>query len=145
MGPGDAKEYLRQLRGMDVAAEQKLRELSERRHRLKGSGSIDYAKERVQTTPEGEASFVLIVAKAVDLEQEINEEIDQLLQRKHQIITEIQRLPDSRYVQLLYKRYVQYKRFEVIAEEMQYSFPHVMRLHEMALKDFARRRKEDTK
>ena len=145
MGPGDAKEYLRQLRGMDVAVEQKLRELSELRHRLKGSGSIDYAKERVQTTPEGEASFVLIVAKAVDLEQEINEEIDQLLQRKHQIIAEIQRLPDSRYVQLLYKRYVQYKRFEVIAEEMQYSFPHVMRLHEKALKDFARRRKEDIK
>lgn len=140
MGPGDAKGYLQRLRALDTAINQKQAELSDIRQRLRETGGMDHAGERGGR----DAVFVGMAAKVIDLEQEIDRDIDQMTVQRHKMIQQIQQTEDHRYMDILYKRYVQYKRFDIIAKEMQYSFPHTMRLHEMALKDFAFRVKEDT-
>ncbi len=46
---------------------------------------------------------------------------------------------------MLFKRYVEYKSFKVIAKEMHYSYQYVIRLHKQALKEFEKRQSKAIK
>ena len=74
--------------------------------------------------------------KYIDLENDLNKQIDEFVDLKNKIINEIQSLKDINYVKLLYKRYIEYKRLEVIAVEMNYTYTYVRTLHGQALQEF---------
>ena len=129
------KEYLRQLRTASIKIEQKEDEL-ERLKAAAESISANTESERVQTTPRDRISED--VARIMDLKEEINRDIGELLILKNKIINEIQSLDNPVYIDILYKRYVEYKTLEEIAVEMSYSYRQVLRLHGLALQDFKR-------
>lgn len=131
-----AKEYLQQLQRLDTVINQKIKELDDLRLKSRSTGSIDYSKERVQTSPSGDAPFVKLIGRIVDLEAEINAEIDAFVDEKHKIINQIQGLKNSKYIEILYKHYVEFKRLEVVAVEMNFTYQYVVELHGYALKDF---------
>lgn len=131
-----AKEYLQQLQRLDTVINQKIKELGDLRLKSKSTGSIDYSKERVQTSPSGDAPFVKLIGRIIDLEAEINAEIDAFVDDKHKIINQIQGLKNSKYIEILYKHYVEFKRLEVVAVEMNFTYQYVVELHGYALKDF---------
>lgn len=131
-----AKEYLQQLQRLDTVINQKIKELGDLRLKSRNVGSIDYSKERVQTSPSGDAPFVKLIGRIIDLEQEINAEIDAFVDDKHKIINQIQGLKNSKYIEILYKHYVEFKRLEVVAVEMNFTYQYVVELHGYALKDF---------
>lgn len=131
-----AKEYLQQLQRLDTVINQKIKELGDLRLKSRSVGSIDYSKERVQTSPSGDAPFVKLIGRIIDLEQEINAEIDAFVDDKHKIINQIQGLKNSKYIKILYKHYVEFKRLEVVAVEMNFTYQYVVELHGYALKDF---------
>lgn len=131
-----AKEYLQQLQRLDTVINQKINELSDLRLKSQSTGSIDYSKERVQTSPSGDAPFVKLIGRIIDLEAEINAEIDAFVNEKHRIINQIQALKNSKYIEILYKHYVEFKRLEVVAVEMNFTYQYVVELHGYALKDF---------
>ncbi len=62
--------------------------------------------------------------------------IESYTQEQNKIISQIQSLEDSRYIEILYKRYVEFKKFELIAVEMNYDYNWVKNLHGMALMNF---------
>lgn len=130
-----AKEYLQQLKRLDTLINQKMQELGELRS-MSTVGSIDYSKERVQSSPSQDAPFVRIIHKIIELEEEINAEIDKFVDEKHLIINQIQALNDPKHIELLYKRYVEFKRFEAVAVEMNYTYQYIVELHGYALKEF---------
>jgi hypothetical protein len=132
-----AKEYLRQIEKLDKCIEQKQIEYDELRHRAKTSGGIQYG-ERVQTSPTGD-TLERKVVNYVQLEKEIDDMIDRFVDLKHQIIDEIQELSDVNYIDILFKRYVQYKSFEQIAVEMGYTYDYTRHLHGYALDAFRRK------
>ena len=131
-----AKEYLQQLQRLDTVINQKIKELGDLRLKSRSVGSIDYSKERVQTSPSGDAPFVKLIGRIIDLEQEINAEIDAFVDDKHKIINQIQGLKNSKYIEILYKHYVEFQRLEVVAVEMTFTYQYVVELHGYALKDF---------
>lgn len=131
-----AKEYLQQLQRLDTVINQKIKEVDDLRLKSRSVGSIDYSKERVQTSPSGDAPFVKLIGRIIDLEQEINAEIDAFVDDKHKIINQIQGLKNSKYIEILYKHYVEFKRLEVVAVEMNFTYQYVVELHSYALKDF---------
>ena len=131
-----AKEYLQQLKRLDTVINQKIEELKGLRSTIYGVGSIDYSKERVQTSQSANATFVKDVDRIADLETEINQEIDSFVDEKHKIINQIQGLPNTNYVKLLFKRYVEFKNFEVIAVEMKYTYQYTVEMHGYALREF---------
>lgn len=131
-----AKEYLQQLQRLDTVINQKIKELGDLRLKSQSAGSIDYSKERVQTSPSGDAPFVKLIGRIIDLEAEINAEIDAFVDDKHKIINQIQGLKNSKYIEILYKHYVEFKRLEVVAVEMNFTYRYVVELHGYALKDF---------
>ena len=131
-----AKEYLQQLQRLDTVINQKIKEVRDLRLKSQSTGSIDYSKERVQTSPSGDAPFVKLIGRIVDLEAEINAEIDRYVDEKHKIINQIQGLKNADYISLLFKRYVEYKSLERICVEMNFSYDYIKHLHGYALKDF---------
>ncbi|MGN1031662.1 MAG: hypothetical protein ACI4PQ_08680 [Butyricicoccaceae bacterium] len=129
-----AKQYLSQLRKLDIQINQKQQELYELR----------CAAERV--TPASGDGFGgvggsdrvgNIVARMGDLDDEINDDIDRLVDMRHLIINQIQQLEDARYIDILFKRYVEHKSLEQISVEMNYSYQPVRRMHGHALQAFA--------
>lgn len=129
------KEYLRQLRTAEIKIEQKEEELERLKSSLE-SISAGTDSERVQTTPRDRLSEeVPIIA---DLKEEIKSDIKALLILKNKIINEIQSMDNPVYIDILYKRYVQYKSLEEIAVEMSYSYVHIRRLHGYALIQFSK-------
>jgi hypothetical protein len=131
-----AKEYLQQLQRLDTVINQKIKEVDDLRLKSRSVGSIDYSKERVQTSPSGDAPFVKLIGRIIDLGAEINAEIDAFVDEKHRIINQIQALKNSKYIEILYKHYVEFKRLEVVAVEMNFTYQYVVELHGYALKDF---------
>lgn len=127
------KEYLRQLKTAEIKIEQKEEELERLKASLE-SISTGTDSERVQTTPRDRLSEeVPIIA---DLKEEIKSDIKALLILKNKIINEIQSMDNPVYINILYKRYVQYKSLEEIAVEMSYSYRQIKRLHGISLQGF---------
>ena len=99
------KEYLRQLHRLEVCIEQRQEELNRLREFI-GCNAIDYG-ERVQTSPSADSIPNEVIRRA-ELEADISRKIERFLQLKHKIINEIQSLDNAVYVNILYKRYVEY-------------------------------------
>ena len=131
-----AKEYLQQLQRLDTVINQKIKEVHDLRLQAQSTGGLDYSKERVQSSPSGDAPFVKPICRIIDLEAEINAEIDKFIDEKHKIINQIQSLKNSDYISLLFKRYVEFKSLERICVEMNFSYDYIKHLHGYALKDF---------
>ena len=70
-----------------------------------------------------------LTGRILDLEAEIDKEIDGFVNKKHQIINQIQ---------VLFKRYVEFMRLEVVAVEMGYTYQYTRDLHGNALRNFER-------
>lgn len=131
-----AKDYLKRLKRLDTIIRQKQQEITDLRLTASSTGGFDYSKERVQSSPSGDAPFVRPVLKIIELEQQINAEINKFIAEKHKIINEIQSLKNSDYINLLYKRYVEYKSLEQICVEMNFSYDYIKHLHGYALQCF---------
>ena len=131
-----AKDYLKQIEILDKCIDQKQIECDELKLRAESTGGIQYG-DRVQTSPNGDTLEKKVV-KYVQIEQEINEMIDKFVDMKHEIINQIQGLSDVKHIDVLFKKYVQYKSLEQIAVEMNYSYPYIRELHGYALADFER-------
>ena len=131
-----AKEYLQQLQRLDTMINQKIKELGDLRLMSQSVGGIDYSKERVQSSPSRDAPFVKPVLRMIELEQEINAEIDHFVDEKHEIINQIQALQNPKHIDILYKHYVEFKRLEIVAVEMNFTYQYIVELHGTALKEF---------
>ena len=141
------KEYLSQIMRLDGRIRRRMEQKEELESLCGLSGSS--LGERVQTSAKAEASFVRMVEKCEAMAEEINRLIDRYVDTKNNIIGQIEAMPDELYARVLCKRYVEAKRLEQIALEMNYSYIHVRRLHGMALQAFGRQfsdslRKDDT-
>ncbi len=131
-----AKEYLQQLKRLDMVIHQKVKELEDLRQKSQNIGGMDYSKERVQMSCSGDAPFVNLTGRILDLEAEINTEIDVFMEERHRIINQIQGLGNVNHISLLHKRYIEFKKLEVIADEMNFTYQYVVELHGCALKEF---------
>lgn len=128
-----AKDYLNQIRLLDIKIGQRIEELEEMKSRISLVTGIDYAKDRVQSSPE---SGNKQIENLVDFENSVLDMINHETKLKHTIIDQIQQLENPIYVDLLFRRYVQCHSFERIASDMGYAYHYVCTLHGEALKDF---------
>lgn len=134
------KEYLTQVRKLKILIEQRQKELDQlTEQKLNSVSGIDYSKIPVKGARRVGASFERAAVQSLDLAEEIAGLIKKYTDLKHRIIGEIQQLDKPEYMQVLYKRYVENKRLEEIAREMNYDDVYIRRLHGRALQEFARK------
>jgi len=79
-----------------------------------------------------------IIAKIVDLENEINGDIDELLETKKRVADVIKRVKDPEQQSVLEMRYLCYQPWETIAARLAYSPQHTFRIHGSAISSVAR-------
>jgi len=132
----EAKEYLQQIRTLTVKIRQRTEEVEELREAAMSIGSPAPDKEKIQSSGVKDTTAEKI-AKYADMAKDIDNMILELACTKHRIIDEIHQLSDAKYIEILYKRYVQLKRWELIAIEMSYDYDYVRALDSKALQAFS--------
>lgn len=129
-----AKEYLSGLAAMQVKIQQ-LQEQKQMYLDMATSITAPINPVKVQTSSVvdrmGDAA-----AKAADMDAVIEAEIETLWNRQNEIIKEIQSLHNAKFMQLLFKVYVQKKSIRVASVEMHMSYPYVIEIHKKALAEF---------
>lgn len=81
----------------------------------------------------GKDSIGDIIAKIVDLQEEINRDIDALVDLKAEIYSVVQSIENVECRTLLELRYLSFMRWEEIAVQLNYGMENVYRLHRKAL------------
>jgi len=130
-----AKEYLGRIRVLDFQIRQKERQLSEARNLQGRIQSFDYSREKVQTSPHGDAQIDHAI-KIMTLEQELSEKLVALQQLRARLSDEIASLDNPEHIELLTLRYCDLYRLEAIALEMNLSYHRIKHMHGEALKAF---------
>lgn len=129
-----AKEYLSGLAAMRVKIQQ-LQEQKQMFLDMATSITAPINPVKVQTSSAvdrmGDAT-----AKAADMDAVIEAEIETLWNRQNEIIKEIQSLHNAKFMQLLFKVYVQEKSIRIASVEMHMSYQYVRELHKKALAKF---------
>ncbi len=138
------KEYLSQIRRID----RKIWSLMETRDILISKAmqnqSPQLVADKVQSSG-GNSGMSAAVERFVDIEAEIKKQTDRYAAMMWAIVKQITELDDPKYVQLLYLKYVQYKRLEEIACIMlkpngePYNYEYIKRMHGWALEAFRRK------
>lgn len=131
----NTQRYLQQIKILDTKIKQKEEQYLEVYNAAISVGAIQYDKEPIQGTKTHDRTERL-VCKYLDLEEQITEQKFEFHVLKNKIVDEIQELSDDRFINVLYKRYVEYKSYEEIAKEMHYSFDYIKELHRYSLKAF---------
>lgn len=129
------KEYLSSIKLLDIRLNNKICE-KEELYTMATRITPVYSTEPKPSNFQVTDKIGNITAKIVDMDKEISDMIIQLFELRQGIIAKIEMLNDPRYYNVLYKRYVQYKDFSVIAFEMQYTYQTTINLHNEALKAF---------
>ena len=131
------KEYLCQISRLDRMINNKLSEISQLRE-LAMSVSAITNEERVQTTPNFD-KIGTAYCKIEAMEEKLDKLIDEFVDKKNLIISQIDKIENETYYEILFARYIEKKTFEKIADEMNYSFRNTTRLHGLALREFERK------
>lgn len=132
-----AKEYLQQLHKLDTVINQRMSERDDLRLSLTSISSPDFSKERVQGGElPGDAGFTKTIAKIIDIEAEINALIDEYVDKKNFIISQIHGLNNVDEIEVLFKRYVDRETFEKIAVDLNFSIRNIYFIHGRALQSF---------
>lgn len=126
-----AKEFLKNLIQIDMMISCKKEQIAELRERLTSIGCAT-DNERVQTSIKGD-KMTNVIAKIMELENLVNNDIGILTEYKLQAREMIEKLQNNVEKVVLYKRYFDCKSFEQIAVECNYSWRHVHRIHGNAL------------
>ena len=129
----NAKQFLRQAYKLNELIESDKEELENLRS-LSESISGDMTQERVQTSTSSD-KIVNIIAKIVDLENEIHDEIEQLIALKKQIRDVINKLENVNEKLVLKYRYLMFFQWEEICDKMHYSPRQIHRFHDSALEN----------
>ena len=126
-----AKEYLGQAYRLDQRINSKLEQV------LTLRGLTTKATATMSDMPGGGSRNVYkmqdIIAKIVDLEDDINRDIDALVDLKREMVSVIKAVENPEYQTLLELRYLCFKTWEQIAVDMNYSIEYTFRLHKKAL------------
>jgi RinA family phage transcriptional activator len=131
MSNKDKIKYLKRYINLDREIERKLEEVSRLRSKLTRVTEVFTAEPRGGGTIYGKTEGIL--AKIVDLENEIDADIDRLVAIRDEIKAVIESVEDDRERLLLQYRYLDGKTFEWIAAKMHYSWRQIHRLHSQAL------------
>lgn len=126
-----AKEYLGQIRRYDVLIENKTETVARLREQAT-SITVKSDKVNVKTTARHD-KLEATIAKIIDLENGILKDIERLTELKDEVTRVIDAVNDADLINILYKRYVHYEEWTAIADEMNFSEQHVLRLHGKAL------------
>lgn len=129
-----AKTYLQQIRRLDRKINNKQIQLESLRELVT---SITPILKDINVQSNGSQDRLGdTMAKIIDLQNEINNEIDLYVNRKLEAIKLINAMEDDVSINILIQRYINYKRWDEIADNLNYTRQGVLKKHGQALLNF---------
>nr|DAL85571.1 MAG TPA: Protein of unknown function (DUF1492) [Caudoviricetes sp.] len=135
-----AKDYFAQIRKTDRLIQRLTDTVNTLRSGLT-SQSYELKPDKVQTSGAKDTLGETIV-KIMSLEEDINARIDELVDMKQEAFTMINRIPDLDQQNILIGHYIQLKKWEDIALELNFSIQWVYELHGKGLLAFSQMNSE---
>lgn len=126
----NTREYLNQIQRYDRVIRNKYVELEQLEAHATGLSS--FYGDRVQTSG-SQDKIGDLVAKIVDLQSEIADDTNEYLEKKTQVIKTIDSVKNSVLYDILFKKYVEGKTLDIIADEIGYSYQRIKELHLSAI------------
>jgi hypothetical protein len=99
-------------------------------------GNVDNIPNSQSPTTSRTEHFAVKIA---DLELEISREIQALLEEKQELREKIESMPNLLLRTVLIERYLNFKKWEQIAVDMNYDYAYIQRLHKKALEEYEKR------
>lgn len=127
----NAKEFLRQIKKLDKLIENKLIEI-QRWKDIANNTTANLTGERVQSSGNPQ-KIADAIGRYIDLEREINQDIDNLVDTKKDVIGVIEQLNATEY-DVMHKIYVQHLTLEDVADAYDRTYSWVTTIHGRALK-----------
>jgi hypothetical protein len=126
-----AKEYLSRIEKLDMLIESKKDELNSFRDTLPDLPSQNLSEERVQTSPQKDASFTRSIERVMEMEAAIDKYRDE----RQEIIDNIYSLSSTSYIKVLSRKYIYHKSLRMVSKELEYSYDWVMKSHKAGLSE----------
>ena len=127
-------EFIKQGKDIQKAIDSLKMALERTRAQMTSLDGLDYAKDRVQSSPTGDARIVNSINKVIRLESRLKEEIARLSEFTEDALSIILQLPNQRLRAVLIYKYIDFFSFREIAEKLDISERHVYSLHAEAIK-----------
>ena len=131
-----AKEYLMQIKRLDSIISNKQEEVARLEELVTSTNALSTG-DRVQSSGTQD-KLGDTVSKICDLKRELALDIARLIEVRGEIIKVIDQVEDADLIDLLYKKYYQFKTWEKIACDMNYTYRWVTKLHGKALAEVQR-------
>lgn len=126
-----AKEYLEYIRSLETRLRMKEERIAQLQHDICSLQALDYAKDKITGGSPIDVSDK--IARLDELIRDTNREWDELIEMREQAKSFISKLESATQQEVLTKRYIQNKRWEQIAVEMNITWRHTFRIHRAAL------------
>lgn len=133
----DTKTYLSQVSRLDRMIKNKLSELAEFKELSYGVSAVRN-EERVQTSGDFD-KIGRLLSKMEKLEIALDEMIDEFVDKKSVIVSQIDSMENELHYEVLFARYIEKKTFEQISCDIGYSWRQIIRIHGSALKEFEKK------
>lgn len=127
------KDYLSQVRHLENEIDSKLKLKEDLRARALSIGSLD-TKERVQSS--GGLNFSDWVDKITDVEREIDQKINELIDLKNKINSQIDKIENPVHRLVLVNHYLRGMSLRKIAANYTYNYGYIKNIHGHALLEF---------
>lgn len=110
----------------------KIYQLTREKEALLGITKKISSNERVQTSA-GNGGIEAVVVERERIQKNIDKTVSLYMNKRQQIIDRIHRTDKEAYIQVLYKRYIEGKKYEEMKREMHYEVSYLKKLHGKAL------------
>lgn len=110
----------------------KIYQLTREKEALLGITKKTSSNERVQTSA-GNGGIEAVVVERERIQKNIDKTVGLYMNKRQQIIDRIHRTDKEAYIQVLYKRYIEGKKYEEMKREMHYEVSYLKKLHGKAL------------
>lgn len=131
------RQWLNRAYNIDYEINTLLRERNIARERMCGVSAVGYG-EKVQTS--GGNGQETAVVKYLEYDEKIQRRLKRLYEIKAEVIDAISAVDNSTYRQLLQLRYIEFCKWERIAEVMGYGRAQIFRIHLTALETISKMR-----
>lgn len=135
------KEYLKQAMYLDALINSKVRQ-AEHLRSLATKVTTTYSDQGVSSEHDNKR-LEKTIAKIIDLEREINDDIDTLIDLKIEITAIISQVTDIKQRLILEKRYLDFESWEQISCDLKYDIRHIRRLHNESIKKISEKMSEN--
>ena len=128
----EAKEFLRQVKKLDLQIKNKLIERQQWKDIALGI-TVSMEGERVQSSS-SQQKMADAVGRCVDMEAEIDSLVDKLIDTKKEVVQTIEQLDSPTEYDVLHRRYIQYQSLQDVADHYKKDYGWATTTHGRALK-----------